>query len=132
MGTKIKIDDLQRTVNKALSSYSSSTAEAIEAAEKKIAKEAVSELKATSPAATDTKAPGTYRKGWRSNIQRSRLGCSLTIYNKEGSLTHLLEKGHALRQGGRSPAQPHIKKVADSAEESFVEELKERIEGIDA
>ena len=39
-------------------------------------------------------------------------------------LAHLLEKGHALHQGGRARAFPHIKPAAKNAEKNLVEKVK--------
>ena len=43
-------------------------------------------------------------------------------------LTHLLEKGHAMPQGGRSKAYPHIKYGADLAEKRMLELAEEAVE----
>lgn len=43
-------------------------------------------------------------------------------------LTHLLENGHAMPQGGRSKAYPHIKYGADLAEKRMLELSKEAVE----
>lgn len=54
------------------------------------------------------KDTGRYKKGWRIKSESGRLKHSRIIYNEEYRLTHLLEKGHAKRNGGRVEAIPHI------------------------
>jgi hypothetical protein len=61
---------------------------------KKLAKE----LKEKSP-----KRTGKYAKGWRSTVRKeSAVGAEVVVHNKIYRLTHLLEKGHAKRGGGKS------------------------------
>lgn len=66
-----------------------------------------------------------YRKGWR--VKRS--GKKFIVHNKtDYQLTHLLEKGHALRRGGRKIGEtrefPHIIPAAEDALEVFVDKIK--------
>lgn len=66
-----------------------------------------------------------YRKGWRVKRQ----GKKFIVHNKtDYQLTHLLEKGHALRRGGRKIGEtkeyPHIIPAAEIAIEDFVEKVK--------
>lgn len=53
---------------------------------------------------------------------------SKAAYNKKYyRLTHLLEFGHATRNGGRTKAIPHIRPTEDKYREKFVEELERKI-----
>ncbi len=98
-----------------------------------IAKDAVKNLRANSPKG-HTRKKGTYAKGWTSKITRDRVGTySRTLYNKQASLTHLLEFGHALRRGGRTigsaAAYPHIAAAEQKAAESFAKKIEEALGG---
>ena len=64
---------------------------------------------------------GKYSKGWGQTKQKD----SIIIHNKKrASLTHLLEKGHAKRNGGRVAPIKHIEPV----EEFIKKEMVNRIE----
>lgn len=94
--------------------------ESIEAEAPKIVKE----LKKTSP-----KDRGEYAKGWKKKVDKDRLdGIAITVYNeKHYRLTHLLEKGHALRGGGRTSPQPHIAPAQEKAEQDIIKEITEKL-----
>lgn len=40
---------------------------------------------------------GSYAKAWSCHVDSDITGTSCTVYNKQASLTHLLEKGHAIK-----------------------------------
>lgn len=85
-----------------------------------VAKETVKELKTTSP-----KQKGKYKKGWKKKVTyENSVRKRTTICNSVYQLTHLLEKGHAKRNGGRVPAIPHIK----PAEERAVANIERRLQ----
>ena len=65
-----------------------------------------------------------YRSSWTVQSQNSRLDASATIYSRIPGLPHLLEKGHALRGGGRTRGKPHIKPVEEKLVKEFENELK--------
>lgn len=91
-------------------------AQALEKASKDVAKEGVKKLKDKSP-----KKTGAYAKGWGQSKRKD----TIIIHNKKrAGLTHLLEKGHAKRGGGRVGPKKHIEPV----EEFVAEELARRIE----
>ena len=69
---------------------------------------------------------GAYAKGWTSQYEESRLSKTATIYNQKAGLPHLLENGHALRNGGRTAGRTHIAPV----EQKLVEEFTKAVEGI--
>lgn len=90
--------------------------DAVEKVSKDMAKEGVQKLKANSPRRT-----GAYASGWG----QSKQGNEIVLHNKKRpSLTHLLEKGHASRNGGRVSPQKHIEPV----EEMIKKEMVNRIE----
>ena len=90
----------------------------------KIAKKTVAELKKTSPTGTR----GKYAKSWTSQNTKNRNGSEAVIYsNEEYRLTHLLENGHALRNGGRAKAIPHIAPAEEKAKKELIEEIEKGI-----
>lgn len=69
---------------------------------------------------------GDYRKGWRAK----KVNGKWIVHNAtDYQLTHLLEKGHALANGGRSKAYPHIKPVEQELIEEFEREIREVLGG---
>ena len=54
--------------------------------------------------------------------------CDKDYNDKHYQLTHLLEKGHALVNGGRARAFPHIGPVAERAEENLIDNILQFIE----
>ena len=118
---RIEPADLQRVVNGILSDYAEDVREAVDEATMKTAADAVKKLKTNSMPFKDN----TYSKGWTKKVTRNRLYSQATVYNRtEGRLTHLLEHGHALRNGGRARAFPHIAPVNDQVPEVFEEKLE--------
>lgn len=72
---------------------------------------------------------GAYAGSWSTkNGKKLTNVFSKIIYNKKYfRLTHILEFGHATRNGGRTKAIPHIRKTEDKYREKFTEELERKI-----
>lgn len=115
----VKIGQLSSEITKVLKEYTSEVEEDLEKAKKKVADDGVKKLKSSGPSKT-----GAYRRGWR--VKRERKG--LIIHNAtHGSLTHLLENGHAKRNGGRVAGIPHIAPVEQKMITDFEKEVERAI-----
>lgn len=116
---KISIDQLSNEIAKELTKYEQDIQKGMEKAQDKVAKESVKKLKETSP-----KRYGKYASSWGS----TRQGTARIIRNaKHYQLTHLLEKGHATRNGGRTRKFPHIRPVEQEAIQELEKEVKDVI-----
>lgn len=71
---------------------------------------------------------GKYRKSFKVKKENVRGRTRHTVYNDEYQLTHLLERGHALPQGGRAKAYPHWEDAQRLAEE-FPDRIEKRLGG---
>lgn len=75
-----------------------------------------------------------YSSGWRLKRERGLNGINnVTVYNATSpQLTHLLEKGHVIRnkkgEYGRAPAYPHIGPAEELAITELPEEIKKELE----
>lgn len=118
---KISADSLAAEVIKSLQEYADVVSESVEEAAEVTAKEAVSELRQTAP-----KRTGKYAKSW---TQKKTKDGGYVIYSRSPDYrrTHLLEKGHAKRGGGRVEAIPHIKPVEESAVKNFEKRIRQSI-----
>lgn len=62
------------------------------------------------------KRTGVYAKSWGADAVVTQYGLTVVVHNrKKWQLTHLLEKGHAKRGGGRVSGDGVIVSVADEA-----------------
>lgn len=103
--------NLSHEIDIILRVYAENTTEELDEIAKQVAQDGVDKLKETSPERT-----GEYAKNW----DLKKVGKDYVIYNKETyQLTHLLEKGHAKRNGGRTKKFVHIKPVERSVIENF-------------
>lgn len=124
----IRIDALGTEITKLMEEYASGVAADTKAEAKAVAKEAVKELKQTSPEGPGSRK-GHYKDGWSSKVEREdAVSINIKVYNKKKpGLTHLLEKGHAKRGGGRVNGIPHIAPAEKQAAEEFEKRLKARL-----
>lgn len=120
----MNVDQLADEIARQLAFYSQFVDEEIEEVAKEVTQEAAMKLKQISPVA-DYSGGGKYASGWKVK----KVGKSYVVHNaKAYQLTHLLEKGHATRDGGRTQPQPHIKPVEEMTNREFEERLIRRIQ----
>lgn len=119
----IKADQLAQEIVKIMDDYRDTTVDKMKEAVDKAAKQAVNELKTSSP-----KRTGAYAKDWAAKKDRkgNKWAYGKVVYNKKHyRLTHLLEKGHRKVNGGMVAARPHIAKVEEKAINTLVEGIKD-------
>ena len=131
MSKAIKPENLEKKLQEYLTQCKEDIDEEVVETTNTVIKEAKQELIQTSPrsgVARNTK----YYKGWaikngvKSRTVRNKY--TRVIWNKTNyQLTHLLEFGHATRNGGRTQAQPHIRKVEEKYGTKFADLLENKI-----
>ena len=121
MGMKVSINGLADAVAQELAEYSKLTTATVKKAVDKAGKTVRDRIKTGAPVKT-----GKYAKSWRARKTReTSTALAVTVYSPSRyMLAHLLEHGHAKRNGGRTRAFPHIA----PAEEAGVEQLERDIE----
>lgn len=122
----LRADDLASAVVEILNKYEKATEEALKKATDTAAKEVVNELKRQSP-----KNTGAYAASWKQKKDPYMKGAAYgkIAYNEEHyRLTHLLEFGYPLKNGGRYRAKPHIKDAEQNGIANFERLLRENIE----
>ncbi|MCH4171927.1 MAG: HK97 gp10 family phage protein [Lactobacillus sp.] len=103
-----------------LNGYADEVRDGLVKAQKNVAKETAEMVRARSP-----RKNGKYAADWA--FKKSDNG--QVVYNKSHyQLSHLLEFGHALRNGGRSQAFPHIKPAETFAINEFTKQAKQVID----
>lgn len=126
---KVTADNFADAVSDILQvDYFSKVNEATREVIPQVAKEATKRLRKASPKGRT----GDYAKGWASSVDNGRMRVGATVYGKHGTyqLAHLLEYGHATRNGGRTGANEHIKPVEEWAVGEVQDQIMKTIEGI--
>ena len=126
MSESISADKLAREIMRQMEEYTEEVRETTQDVAMNVSEKAVKKLRENSP---KSKNGGTYAKNWTRTTDKHEI----TVYNKSPTyrLTHLLEKGHQLKRGGRKigevRAYPHIEEVEQEYIKEYVEELERRL-----
>lgn len=115
------VNDMADAIMKGLMEYADVSAETVKNAVKKSGNTVKKEVSANAP-----KKSGKYKKSFTVTKQKETAeSLTVVVHSKNRyQLTHLLEKGHAKRGGGRVEGIPHI----GPAEEKGIRQLTEEIE----
>ena len=99
------IDDLADEIMAGLQEYAELADDGMKNAVKKTATTVKKEIAANAP-----KDSGAYGKSWTAKkVKENSHTLQMTVHSKNRyQLAHLLEKGHAKRNGGRIQGKPHI------------------------
>lgn len=117
------IGNLTNDIMRELQRFAHVLTEDVDKAAEEVAKDLVKDLKSNSPKSKG-KGGGKYAKGWK----LKKRGNKLIVYNKDRyQLTHLLEKGHVKRGGGRVPAKIHIAPAEQKAVDSFLNKVEQAV-----
>ena len=129
MAKKIPIDRLSAEVNKVLTEYGDEIQENVNDAARRVTKAGAKAVKGNAQSLFRIgKGEKNYAKGWTSKFETGRLSAQGIIYNKDlPGLPHLLEHGHANRNGGRTPGREHIAPVEQKIIEDFEKAVKKAI-----
>lgn len=119
------VDDLANLVMDGLREYSELADTAMKKAVRKTAASVKKEISENAP-----KRTGKYAKSWTAKkTKENSHSLEMTVHSKNRyQIAHLLEKGHAKRNGGRVNGKPHIAPAeengADLLESLIRKELK--------
>ena len=131
MSKTIKPDQLAKEIEQALADFAGVTEEACDKGVSETAKDAVQALRNAHPSGSGKYGFwDKYNRGWKVMQTKTdkRYHRKATIHNAtDYQLTHLLEKGHAKVNGGRTRAFPHIAPVAEKCEDELVQNIRKYI-----
>lgn len=127
MSSNIKIDQLNEAIFEELTLYSQNIIDGIKKEAKKSITQLVKDTKATAPV-------GKRKKHYRDSIKGKKVeendrGVTYVWYvnGSDYRLSHLLEDGHALRNGGRVEGTHFIQKATDPIIEQYLKAVEEVI-----
>lgn len=127
MSVNVSIDQLGEAISRELTLYSQSVIDGVKKEAKKSINRLVKDTKATAPV-------GNRKKHYRDSITSRKLSendRSVTyVWYVKGSdyrLSHLLERGHALRDGGRVSGTHFIEKASDPILLEYIQAVEEVI-----
>lgn len=123
MAVKVGIDGLADAITKELKLYDQHVNAGIREQVDKSMRQLVAETKGTAPARR-----GRYKAAISSKVTNSSSRAYEKTWYVRGSeyrLSHLLNNGHALRDGGRYPGTQFITKASISVKEDFVRKVEE-------
>lgn len=122
----INVEQLAVEICREIKEYTDEVKEDVWQTAMDVSEKAVAKLKEKSPKLTEE-----YSKGWTRSTDR--FGVVIHQKGKESRLTHLLEKGHQLKRGGRKigevAAYPHIAEVEKECIDEYVAEIERRLGG---
>lgn len=118
------IDDLADLVMDGLHEYSELADTAMKKAVRKTAASVKKEISENAP-----KCTGRYAKSWTTKkTKENSHSLEMTVHSKNRyQIAHLLEHGHAKRNGGRVPGKPHIAPAEENGAELLQSLIKKEL-----
>ena len=124
---KTPVDRLGAEIKSILAEYGTEVTENVSDAVKQVTRAGAKALRAESRQKFPN-GTGRYAKGWKSKLDTGKRTTQGTIYNEDvPGLPHLLEHGHANRNGGRTPGRAHIKPIEEQIIAEFTKEVQRGI-----
>ena len=124
MDRTVPIDQLADAIAQAVREYTEPVIEAIGEEVKSTADKILKEVKATAPIRT-----GEYAKGFGKSDKSLPGNRRYVVWNrKHYRRVHLLEFGHAKRNGGRVDGIPHLRPAHDKFADEMVDNIKKIIQ----
>lgn len=124
---KTPISGLSDAISKILTEYAEEITGKMDEVVPRVARAGVKALKQNAAVFTVHNEADPYKNSWKSKVERGRLQTTATIYSAKPGLPHLLEYGHATRNGGRVGGQVHIEPVEREIIEEFEKEVEKAI-----
>ncbi len=123
-GTKIDVSKLGDAISEELTLWDRKILEEIDDLAKKSVTQLVQDTKATAPVGNRKKH---YKDSIKSKGQKTARATTYIWYvdGPDYRLSHLLENGHALRNGGRVEGTHFIKKATDPILDEYVKAVEE-------
>lgn len=121
-----RLEDLGSLIADSIAEYGQDVKEGIDRQTVHVGEATIGKVRNDAP-----ERSGAYKKAIKLKTERQLLGNKkVTIYvgKPHYRLTHLLENGHALQNGGRTRAFPHWKPAEDFAVKEFTEGVTKVIE----
>ena len=129
MSQTVKLDNLGTAVADVLSDYSGVVFDDLKEAVDIVSKECTDEIKQNALGFNWK----DYAKTWTRTKEKSKsaTGYKFVVHAKSGGyqIAHLLEHGHAKKNGGRTRACPHIAPAEAHGEQRFISLLRQKIGG---
>lgn len=125
MSKKVKPDGMAEAIMEELNKFSKATATDLKKAINEAGKTAKKEIEKNAP-----KSTGRYKRSWRvKKMKETADSLEITVHSKDRyQIAHLLENGHAKRNGGRVMGQPHIKGAEETAEKQLMDDIERALQ----
>ena len=118
---RVRIDQMAHVIMEGLQEYADLATDDLKKAVKKAGDEAKKDIQNNAPVKT-----GAYKKSWTvKTTKETSNAMEVVVHSKNRyQLAHLLEFGHAKRNGGRTRAFPHIAPAEQRAAELLEKEVE--------
>ena len=128
MGETIKTGQLADAISAIFAEYKDAVNIITEESVRDVMNEARADVRDRSP--QREKGGKSYKRHWRTSFLHQGNLFRGIVYNDKAGLTHLLEFGHAVWNGGRTEANEHIAPAQATANEAIEKRIKEGIKRI--
>ena len=129
MASKVTLENFQTEIEKILSEYGDEVSANLSKITKDIGKKGAALLRNESleKFPNSKKHKQRYGQTWKAQATETRLYTTVTIYNSQAGLPHLLENGHALISGGRYKGEVEGKEHIGTVEEKLITEYEREV-----